>query len=56
MFLFFASFTASSETLAALSEIAGVIPVIWNQSTSEKTLSQSKSDTSAQAIVDPARS
>ena len=52
---FLASLTASRERSLALSEIAGVIPVMWNQSTPSKALSQSISPGCARQMEDQSR-
>ena len=56
MFRFFASFTDSSDSSIADSEIAGVMPVIWNQPTPSNALSQSISPGFAMAMEEYARS
>ena len=56
MFRFFASLTDSRDSSIADSEIAGVMPVMWNQSTPSKALSQSISPGFASAIEEYARS
>ena len=53
---FFASFTASRESAIALSESAGVMPVMWNHSTPSSALSQSMSPGFASAMEECARS
>ena len=53
---FLASCTDSSDSAIADSEIAGVIPVMWNHPTPSKALSQSISPGFAMAMADHARS
>ena len=53
---FFASFTDSKESSMAVSEMAGVMPVMWNQSTPAKAASQSMSPGFARAMAEYSRS
>ena len=52
----FASRTDSSDRAMAVSEMAGVMPVMWNQSTPAKAASQSMSPGLASAMADQALS
>jgi len=49
---FFASATDSSDSSMAVSEMAGVMPVMWNQSTPSNALSQSMSPGFASAMAE----
>ena len=49
---FFASATDSSDSSMAVSEMAGVMPVMWNQSTPSNALSQSMSPGLASAMAE----
>ena len=52
----FAFFTASSDSAAAVAEMAGVMPVMWNHEPPAKVFAQSTSPGFASAMAAPARS